>query len=514
MEYNNYLGWIYPKTKDIVSTEDVSNIIQLQKGQPGGIATLDGAGKVPSDQLPSYVDDVLQFDSIDIFPNQGESDKIYLDTQTNLSYRWTGSTYLLIGGLSNLINGRGQGSVKSIYATQEDGNYSLGNYAVALGKDTKASGEYSYAEGSYTIASANYAHAEGLGSRATAAGAHAEGGGGSEATATNAHAEGGGTVASGAYSHSEGGGTRASGSHAHAEGGGTTASGNKSHAEGGNTVASGDYSHAEGYSVNDSVTASGEGSHAEGCDTTASGQYSHSEGHGSLASGSNSHAEGVQTIASGINSHAGGIHTTAQRKSQTAIGEYNILDTQGTTTTRGKYAFIIGNGNSTTRSNALAVTWDGNVQIAGTPVSSNHLATKLYVDTNIIDLEDEIEALGTSIGSISPVVFFNYSINASTGIATTDFTFNQIRQAMDADKVVYIKWASSSQDISSQYESESLSQIRVTEYDYTSVSGDTTYSIYTEDSQFQFTASSPTALMTRVNQADPNPADRDPNDFS
>ena len=54
-------------------------------------------GKVPSANLPSYVDDALEFANLAAFPETGESGKIYLAVATNLIYRWTGSTYVLIG---------------------------------------------------------------------------------------------------------------------------------------------------------------------------------------------------------------------------------------------------------------------------------------------------------------------------------------------------------------------------------------------------------------------------------
>lgn len=53
-------------------------------------------GKVPSDQLPSYVDDVIEFSSLLDFPQIGESGKIYIDVSTNSCYRWSGSTYIEI----------------------------------------------------------------------------------------------------------------------------------------------------------------------------------------------------------------------------------------------------------------------------------------------------------------------------------------------------------------------------------------------------------------------------------
>lgn len=53
-------------------------------------------GKVPAAQLPSYVDDVLEYASTAAFPATGESGKIYIATDTNKTYRWGGSAYVEI----------------------------------------------------------------------------------------------------------------------------------------------------------------------------------------------------------------------------------------------------------------------------------------------------------------------------------------------------------------------------------------------------------------------------------
>lgn len=66
------------------------------KGKANGLASLDDSGKVPSTQLPSYVDDVLEFDQLDQLPKPGESGKIYVVTSTNLQYRWSGTDYVEI----------------------------------------------------------------------------------------------------------------------------------------------------------------------------------------------------------------------------------------------------------------------------------------------------------------------------------------------------------------------------------------------------------------------------------
>jgi hypothetical protein len=53
-------------------------------------------GKIPAAQLPSYVDDVLEYASVSAFPATGESGKIYVATGTNKTYRWGGSAYVEI----------------------------------------------------------------------------------------------------------------------------------------------------------------------------------------------------------------------------------------------------------------------------------------------------------------------------------------------------------------------------------------------------------------------------------
>jgi hypothetical protein len=64
------------------------------KGANNGYASLDGAGKVPSTQLPSYVDDVVEVNNFASLPVTGESGKIYITLDTNKIYRWTGSVYV------------------------------------------------------------------------------------------------------------------------------------------------------------------------------------------------------------------------------------------------------------------------------------------------------------------------------------------------------------------------------------------------------------------------------------
>ena len=67
---------------------DISSI-----GVANGVAGLDSNGLIPSSQLPSYVDDVLEYASLSNFPETGTTGKIYVALDTNKTYRWGGSSY-------------------------------------------------------------------------------------------------------------------------------------------------------------------------------------------------------------------------------------------------------------------------------------------------------------------------------------------------------------------------------------------------------------------------------------
>lgn len=90
-------------------------IIQLlpasQKGMPDGLAELNGSGLIPSTQLPSYVDDVIEgyykegiFYKDDTYTEsiEGETGKIYVDisSEKSKSYRYGGSEYIEIASTS------------------------------------------------------------------------------------------------------------------------------------------------------------------------------------------------------------------------------------------------------------------------------------------------------------------------------------------------------------------------------------------------------------------------------
>lgn len=143
----------------------------------------------------------------------------------------------------------------------------------------------------------------------------------------------------------------------------------------------------------------GSWSFAEGEKVVASGRASHAEGQVSYAKGDYSHAEGCETEAYGNYSHAQNKGTVAKSAYQTVLGKYNVIDSNN------KYVAIIGNGEGRIvieetiddqgnvsyeeydlSSNALAVTWDGNIEMA--------LDTSAATGTTDGDLYTTITALG------------------------------------------------------------------------------------------------------------------------
>ena len=95
-----------PLSGDVtLGAADVSAIPASEKGTANGVAELDETGKVPSAQLPSYVDEVIEGyfsggkfykESAHTTEITGESGKIYVDLDTNKTYRWSGSGYVEI----------------------------------------------------------------------------------------------------------------------------------------------------------------------------------------------------------------------------------------------------------------------------------------------------------------------------------------------------------------------------------------------------------------------------------
>lgn len=93
-DYTNQSSWIL-----IGDTSELNSKVQQfinSKGAPNGLASLNESGIIPSAQLPSYVDDVIEVDTLSNLPGTGESGKIYIVQDTNLTYRWSGTDYVEI----------------------------------------------------------------------------------------------------------------------------------------------------------------------------------------------------------------------------------------------------------------------------------------------------------------------------------------------------------------------------------------------------------------------------------
>lgn len=89
-------AWAKASSKPSYTASEVGAIATTAKGAASGVAELDANGKVPSSQLPSFVDDVLEYSAKSSFPATGETGKIYVDTSDNKTYRWSGSAYVEI----------------------------------------------------------------------------------------------------------------------------------------------------------------------------------------------------------------------------------------------------------------------------------------------------------------------------------------------------------------------------------------------------------------------------------
>ena len=184
------------------------NSINAEKGTPGGLAELDNAGKVPSSQLPSYVDDVIEgyyrtvdgkfyADSSYTTEITGEAGKIYVSLDTEKCYRWSGTLFIVIstpdtvqsdwaqynssekdfikskppiwgghGTGGNIEGGKYTGSNYTGYDNSiayGDVCTATANYAVAIGQNVSAFHNHEFAFGKYNVSNADTAFSIGDG---------------------------------------------------------------------------------------------------------------------------------------------------------------------------------------------------------------------------------------------------------------------------------------------------------------------------------------------------------------
>lgn len=122
-------------------------LLLATKGSNGGIASLGDDGRIPTAQLPSYVDDVIEgsYVSATAFNDTNgnavtiESGKIYIDTTTNVQYRWTGSALwaitsgLQLGETSSTAYRGDRGKLAYEHTSKTNNPHSVTKTQVGLG---------------------------------------------------------------------------------------------------------------------------------------------------------------------------------------------------------------------------------------------------------------------------------------------------------------------------------------------------------------------------------------------
>ena len=110
-------------TTQIATTAFVTAAVKVvtdSKGAANGIAPLNSSGIIDNSYLPSYVDDVVEYSSQSNFPATGETGKIYVATDTNKTWRWSGSAYVEISpgaSLNHTHTVTATGNVSTVTAT-------------------------------------------------------------------------------------------------------------------------------------------------------------------------------------------------------------------------------------------------------------------------------------------------------------------------------------------------------------------------------------------------------------
>jgi len=105
---------------DMLTAEGM--LFENRIGQPNGVAGLDNNALIPSAQLPSYVDDVLEVATYADLPATGETGKIYVvvkdenNGNDTSSYRWSGSVYAIV---SNTLT---EADIKALYEANANTN--------------------------------------------------------------------------------------------------------------------------------------------------------------------------------------------------------------------------------------------------------------------------------------------------------------------------------------------------------------------------------------------------------
>lgn len=108
--------------------------ITAQKGNANGLCPLDSGGLVSATYLPSFVDEVIEEANFGALPGTGATGKIYVTTDNNKCYRWSGSAYVEISPSPGSTDSVTEGSV-NLYHTAARVRAATRNYAGTTAKD-------------------------------------------------------------------------------------------------------------------------------------------------------------------------------------------------------------------------------------------------------------------------------------------------------------------------------------------------------------------------------------------
>lgn len=120
-------------TSGVLSADRIPNITDAKITS---VSATKLVGTVSETNLPSYVDDVIEYESQSAFPQTGESGKIYVDTSTNKTYRWSGSIYveisasLAIGETESTAFRGDYGNVAYQHAQAKGSQFASGMYKI------------------------------------------------------------------------------------------------------------------------------------------------------------------------------------------------------------------------------------------------------------------------------------------------------------------------------------------------------------------------------------------------
>ena len=150
-------AWAKEANKPSYSCEEIGAMPSTYRGAVNGVASLGADGKVPLTQIPNDVYDFLEYSTFSALPATGKQGKIYIVTQDNTQYRWTGSTYVPISAApESEMHGVPTGAIISFMGTVAPEGYLLCNGAVVAMSMYPGLATFIYTNyGSYTFFGGN-----------------------------------------------------------------------------------------------------------------------------------------------------------------------------------------------------------------------------------------------------------------------------------------------------------------------------------------------------------------------